>query len=74
MSSITPTVKELRLAPGVSDSHSDGQFGKLAPQGAPCGLTHTPIDLTCLSPDLSTAREHLAGRLCLADACDPRRA
>jgi hypothetical protein len=28
----------------------------------------------CLSLDLSTARERLAVRLCLADACDPRRA
>jgi hypothetical protein len=38
------------------------------------GLTRTPIDQTCLSPDLSAARERLAVRLCLADACDPRRA
>jgi hypothetical protein len=39
-----------------------------------CGLTHTPIDHLCLSPDLSTTRERLAVRFCLADACDPRRA
>ncbi len=39
-----------------------------------CGLTRTLIDQPCLSPDLSTARERLAVRLCLADACDPRRA
>ena len=39
-----------------------------------CGLTHTPIDQPCLSLDLSAARERLAVRLCLADACDPRRA
>src|SRR6266851_1316005 len=32
-----------------------------------CGLTPTPIDLPCLSPDLSAAREHLAVRFCLAD-------
>jgi hypothetical protein len=38
------------------------------------GLTRTPIDQTCLPPDLSTARERLAVGLCLADACDPRRA
>ena len=47
---------------------------RLAPQGARCGLTRTLIDRPCLSPDLSTARERLAVRLCLADACDPRRA
>jgi hypothetical protein len=47
---------------------------RLAPQGARCGLTRTPIDQPCLSPDLSTARERLAVRLCLADARDPRRA
>jgi hypothetical protein len=39
-----------------------------------CGLTPTPIDPPCLSPDLSAARERLAVRFCLADACDPRRA
>ena len=39
-----------------------------------CGLTRTPIDHPCLSPDLSAAWEHLAVRFCLADACDPRRA
>ena len=38
------------------------------------GLTRTPIDQTCLSPDLSAARGRLAVGLCLADACDPRRA
>ena len=43
-------------------------------QGARCGLTRTPIDQPCLSPDLSAARERLAVGLCLADACDPRRA
>ena len=48
--------------------------GRLAPQGARCGLTRTPIDQPCLSLDLSTARERLAVRLCLADACDTRRA
>jgi hypothetical protein len=58
----------------ASDSHSDGRSGMLAPQGAPCGLTRTQIDWTCLSPDLSTPREHPAVRLRLADACDPRRA
>jgi len=47
---------------------------RLAPRGARCGLTHIPIDRPCLSPDLSAARERLAVRLCLADACDPRRA
>ena len=47
---------------------------KLAPQGAWCGLTRTPIDRSCLSPDLSAARERLAVGLRLADACDPRRA
>jgi hypothetical protein len=39
-----------------------------------CGLTHVPIDQPCLSLDPSAARERLAVRLCLADACDPRRA
>ena len=39
-----------------------------------CGLTRTPIDQSCLSLDLSTARERLAVGFCLADACDPRRA
>ena len=39
-----------------------------------CGLTRTLIDHLCLSPDLSAARERLAVRFCLADACDPRRA
>ena len=38
------------------------------------GLTHTPTGQTCLSPDLSVAREGLAVRFRLADACDPRRA
>jgi transposase InsO family protein len=38
----------------ASNSHSDGRSGMLAPQGAPCGLTRTQIDWTCLSPDLST--------------------
>ena len=38
------------------------------------GLTRIPIDQVCLSPDLSVARERLAVRYCLADACDPRRA
>ena len=47
---------------------------RLAPQGARCGLTRIPIDRPCLSPDLSAARERLAVGLCLADACDPRRA
>ena len=32
----------------------------------PGGLTRTPIDQPCLSLDLSTARERLAVRLCLA--------
>ena len=27
-----------------------------------CGLTHTPIDPPCLSPDLSAARDRLAGQ------------
>jgi hypothetical protein len=39
-----------------------------------CGLTRTQIDHSCLSPDLSAARERPAVRLGLADACDPRRA
>jgi hypothetical protein len=39
-----------------------------------CGLTRTLIDQPCLSSDLSAARERLAVRFCLADACDPRRA
>jgi hypothetical protein len=56
------------------DSNTDRPTGRLAPQGARCGLTRTPIDQPCLSLDLSTARERLAVRLCLADACDPRRA
>ena len=44
-------------------------------RGAPrCGLTRTLIDRTCLSPDLSAARERPAVGFCLADACDPRRA
>ncbi len=48
---------------------------KLAPRGALGRLTRTPIDRQpCLSPDLSAAQGHLAVRLCLADACDPRRA
>jgi hypothetical protein len=38
------------------------------------GLTHTPTGQTCPSPDLSAARERLAVRFRLADACDPRRA
>ena len=47
---------------------------RLAPRGALCGLTHTQIDHNrCLSSDLSTARERLAVRLCLADG-DSRRA
>ena len=54
--------------------NTDRPTGRLAPRGARCGLTRTPIDRPCLSPDLSAAREHLAVRLCLADACDPRRA
>ena len=55
-------------------SNTDRPPGRLAPQGARCGLTRTPIDQPCLSLDLSAARERLAVRLCLADACDPRRA
>ncbi len=39
-----------------------------------CGLTRTPIGQPCLSLDPSAARERPAVRLCLADACDPRRA
>ena len=39
---------------------------RLAPRGARCGLTRTPIDRPCLSPDLSAAPERLAVRLCLA--------
>ena len=39
-----------------------------------CGLTRTLIDQPCLSLDLSAARERPAVGLCLADACDPRRA
>jgi hypothetical protein len=39
-----------------------------------CDLTRIPIDQPCLSSDLSAARERLAVRFCLADACDPRRA
>jgi hypothetical protein len=38
------------------------------------GLTRTPIDRSSLSPDLSAARERFAVGLCLAEACDPRRA
>jgi hypothetical protein len=39
------------------------------------GLTRTPIDRQpCLSPDLSAARDRLAVRFCLANACDSRRA
>jgi len=38
-----------------------------------CGLTRTPIDQTCLSPDLSHPGR-LAVGLWIADACDPRRA
>ena len=53
--------------------NTDRLTGRLAPE-ARCGLTRTPIDQPCLSLDLSTARERLAVRLCLADACDPRRA
>jgi hypothetical protein len=68
------TVNGCRPVPGRPDSHSDGPFGRLVPQGVWCGLTRTPIDQPCLSSDLSAAREHLAVRFCLADACDPRRA
>ena len=34
-----------------------GPFGRLALQGSRCGLTRTPIDQSCLSPDLSVARK-----------------
>jgi putative transposase len=39
-----------------------------------CRIDELHLELPCLSLDLSTARERLAVRLCLADACDPRRA
>ena len=66
--------EDKRQFPGGLNSNTDRPTGRLAPQGARCGLTRTPIDQPCLSLDLSTARERLAVRLCLADACDPRRA
>ena len=71
---INRTVRGSGPVPGRPDSHSDGPFGRLAPRGSRCGLTRTQIDQPCLSPDLSSARERLAVGLCLADACDPRRA
>ena len=60
--------------PGGLTLTAIGPFGRLAPQGVPVWPDPTPIDHPCLSPDLSAAREHLAVRFCLADACDPRRA
>ena len=62
VSSTTAIVNVLGPVPGRPDPHSDGPFGWLAPRGARCGLTRTPIDRTCLSPDLSAARERLAVR------------
>ena len=66
--------EDKRQFPGGPALIAMDQPVRLAPRGALCGLTHTQIDQPCLSPDLSTARERLAVRLCLADACDPRRA
>ena len=68
------TSEDKRQFPGGLALIAMVQPVRLAPRGALCGLTHTQIDQPCLSPDLSTARERLAVRLCLADACDPRRA
>ena len=73
-SPLTRSTKPESQFPGGLTSNTDRPTGRLAPQGARCGLTRTPIDQPCLSLDLSTARERLAVRLCLADACDPRRA
>ena len=61
-SDCTASVNGLAPVPERPDSHSDGPVGRLAPQGSWCGLTRTPIDRQCLSPDLSTARERLAVR------------
>jgi HTH-like domain len=66
--------EDKRQFPGGPALIAMDQPVRLAPRGALCGVTHTQIDRPCLSPDLSTARERLAVRLCLADACDPRRA
>lgn len=38
------TVNRSRPVPGRSVSNTDRPFGRLAPQGAPCGLTRIPID------------------------------
>ena len=65
--------QRINAVSGRPDPHSDGPR-LAAPRGTRCGLTRTPIDRPCLSPDLSSARERLAVGLCLADACDPRRA
>jgi hypothetical protein len=68
------TVRRSRPVPGRSDSHSDGPAGMLAPQGAPVWFDPNTDRPPCLPLDLSAARERFAVRLCLADACDPRRA
>ena len=66
--------EDKRQFPGGPALIAMDQPVRLAPRGALCGLTHTQIDQPCLSPDLSTARERLAVRLCLADAAGrPRR-
>ena len=63
------------VAPERPDSHRDRPFGRLAPQGVPeWPDPHSDRPRSVLSPDLSAARERLAVRFCLADACDPRRA
>ena len=67
--------KNIRAScPGRPDPHSDGP-SELVPRGVSGALTRTPTDRQpCLSSDLSAARAHLAARLRLAGACDPRRA
>jgi transposase InsO family protein len=61
--------------PGRLDPHSDRPLGGWRREASRSSLTRTPIDHDpCLSSDLSAARERLAVRLCLAGACDPRRA
>ena len=53
--------EDKRQFPGGPALIARGASVRLAPRGALCGLTHTQIDQPCLSPDLSTARERLAG-------------
>jgi transposase InsO family protein len=67
--------KTVRAVPGRLDPHSDRPLGGLVLQGASGWPDpHSDRPRACLSADLSAAQEHLAERLRLAGACDPRRA